>query len=255
MNKTVDWSTVKFRASSWGSLLAEPQTKEAKLRGELGVTCQKELVKIYNLLKYGRKKDLTTNAMDKGKQLQTEGIKLFSALEEEEYTENDQQIENEWFTGKLDMFSGLDVYNAKMVWDLKNSWELDTFTTKLIESPDKGYEAQLNVYYCLTGAEGGGLVYTLLDAPENILMDEKRKLLYNMNVATEESPEYIKAAAELDRLLTFKDIPREERVIKQPVERDDVLIEKMKMKVPIFRNWLAEFEQKHLNQYRKTVSL
>lgn len=254
MNKPIDWNKVKFRASSWGNLLSEPQSKADKDAGRLGVTCQKELIKIYNLLKYGRKKDLTTNAMDKGRQLQTEGIQLFSELEGEEYTENDQQIESDFFSGKLDMFLGLDVYNAKKVWDLKNSYELDTFTPKLIESPDKGYEAQLNVYYSLTGATGGGLVYTLLDAPENVLMDEKRKLLYNMNVATEESPEYLLAAAELERLLTFKDIDVRERVIKIPVPRNDELIEKMKSKVPIFREWLFQFEKLHMSQYHKITT-
>lgn len=247
----INWDLVKFRASSWGNLLAEPQSKADKDAGRLGVTCQKELIKIYNLVKYGRKKNLTTNAMDKGKQLQTEGIKLFSFVENELYEENNEQLEDEWFTGTLDMFSGKDIRSANKVWDLKCSYELDTFTPRLIESPDKGYDAQLNVYYSLTGAEGGGLAYVLLDAPPSVLADEKRRLLYNMDVVSEESPAYLQAAAELERLLTFPDIHYTERVIKQPVERNEELIEKMKSKVPIFRQWLHDFDKKHMSQYPK----
>ena len=48
---------IKFRASSWGNLLSESRTK-----GEvIGKTCAKELFKIYNMEKYGRKKHLITN--------------------------------------------------------------------------------------------------------------------------------------------------------------------------------------------------
>ena len=73
----MDSSKVKFRASSWGNLMAEPKDAADKKAGKLGMTCQKELLKIYNLYKYGRKpKDIRTNAMDKGILLQSEGIQL-----------------------------------------------------------------------------------------------------------------------------------------------------------------------------------
>ena len=56
--QTIDWSTIKFRASSWGNLNTEPVTKAAKEAGELSKTCQTELIKIYNQVKYGRRKDI-----------------------------------------------------------------------------------------------------------------------------------------------------------------------------------------------------
>ena len=120
-----------------------------------------------------------------------------------------------------------------------------------MEKPDASHTAQLQCYFSLTGAESGGIANTLVDCPPGILMDEKRRLLYSMNVVSEESPEYLQAAEELERLLTFPDIDYRERVIKQPVVRNDELIDKMKAKVPIFRQWLADFEVKHLNQYPK----
>jgi hypothetical protein len=49
--------------------------------------------------------------------------------------------------------------------------------------------------------------------------------------------------------MIFDDIDPRERVIKTPVERDDELIEKMKSKVPIFRQWLHDLDKKHRNQY------
>lgn len=247
----INFDPVKFRASSWGNLLTEPVTKAAKEAGELSVTCQKELIKIYNLWVYGRKKDITTKQMDKGIQAEPDSINLFSKVEGKIYFKNDEPLENEWFTGHPDIFIGDNIQNAEEVHDIKSSWELDSFMPKLIEAPDKGYEAQLNVYYDLTGAKGGSIAYCLVSAPINIVESEKKALLWRMNVISELSPEYIEAAAELERLMIFEDIDYRERVIKQPVPRNDELIEKMKSKVPIFRNWLKEFHEKHLGLYPK----
>jgi hypothetical protein len=72
-----------------------------------------------------------------------------------------------------------------------------------------------------------------------------------MNVATELNPEYIQASAEMEKLMIFDDIDYRERVIKQPVPRNDELIEKMKSKVPVFRQWLQDFHTKHMNLYPK----
>ncbi len=252
---TIDWNKVKFRASSWGNLMTEPQSKEDRLAGRLSKTCQKELIKIYSLLKYGRKKDVVTNKMDKGILGEEESITLFSRVEKKMFYKNQEQLENEWFCGHPDIFAGDHIQNAKEVWDIKSRWELETFMPKLMEEADKGEDYQLQCYFSLTGAKSGGIANTLIDCPMEILLDEKRRLLYSMNVATDENPEYKEAAAELERLLTFPDIDYRERVIKQPVTRDDETIEKMKAKVPVFREWLFNFEKKHLNHYSKSEKL
>lgn len=243
----VDWSKIKFRASSWGNLLAESKTK-----GELvGKTAAAELIKIYNQVKYGRKKDLVTKHMTKGKLAEEDAITLYSRVEKRLYFKNQQQLENDWFTGHPDLGDHEDIMQALEVDDIKNSWEMDTFTPKLLEETDRGYVAQLNVYFSLTGAQQGAIVYCLVDCPESVLMDEKRRLLYSMNVISDESPEYKEAESELVRQLTFQDIDYRERVIKKIVHRDEELIEKMKAKVPVFRQWLAEFHEKHMKQYPK----
>lgn len=243
---TIDWSQIRFRASSWGNLLTE-----SKDRKGLGQVCQKELIKIYNQEKYGRKKDITTKQMDKGKMCEEDAITLVSRVEKTLYFKNHDELENEWFRGHPDIFKGDNIQNAKEVSDIKCSWEMDTFTPKLFESVDKGYEAQLNVYYDLTGADSGSLYYCLVSAPPQILEQEKRSLLWKMDVATELNPAYIEAAAELEKLMLFEDIDIRERIIRLPVPKNEELIEKMKAKVPIFRAWLADFETRHLNQYPK----
>ena len=239
----IDWNSIKFRASSWGNLLAESKTK-----GEsIGKTCQAELIKIYNQEVYGRKVDITTAAMEKGKQVEPDSIAMLSVLEAKLYYKNEERMEDEWFCGHPDLFSE----DGQEVGDIKSSWSLDSFMPKLIEEPDKAYIAQLNVYYALTNATGGFLAYCLVSAPSNILEQEKRALLFKMNVVSEFSPEYLKAAAELEHLLTFDDIHIQERVIKIPIPRDEELIDRMKKKVPIMREWLKNFHGKHMSLYTK----
>lgn len=252
MNK-IDWNQIKFRASSWGNLMTEPQSKADKEAGRLSKTCQKELIKIYCQEVYGRKKDITTNKMLKGTEGEEDSITLFSRVEKVFFKKNEEPLENDVFKGHLDVFEGEEIRKATSVWDLKTRWELETFMPKLVEEVDTSEYLQLQVYFDLSGATYGGIANTLIDCPISILEDEKRRLLFSMNVATDLSPEYLEAAAELEKLLTFPDIDYRERVIKQEVRRDDEIIEKMKAKVPRMREWLYEFHKKHMNQYPKSI--
>jgi len=247
----INFNNIKFRASSWGNLLSEPVSKADKEAGKLSLTCQKELIKIYNRVMYGRRKEIVTSAMEKGILCEDDSIMLYSRVEGNFYFKNEEQLENQWFTGHPDIYLGDDIRNAEEVDDIKSSYELDTFMPKLIETPDKGYEAQLNVYFDLCNCSKGNIVYTLVDAPPSVLMAEKRKLLYSMDVVSEESPAFLKAALELERNLTFQDIDYRERVIKIPIQRNDDLIAKMKEKVPVLRSWLTEFHAKHIALYPK----
>lgn len=253
----INWENIKFRASSWGNLLTEPVTKEAKAKGELSVTCQKELIKIYNQVKYGRRPDIVTKQMEKGKMVEVDSISLLSMVEGQMFYKNEIQLENDWFTGHPDVVNHDDLTIATECHDIKSSWSIDTFMPKLIEENDKAYEAQLNVYFDLIGeqCQSGSIAYCLVSAPDNMVMAEKKSLLWKMDVVSEISPEFLKTAAELEKMMIYDDIDPRERVIKKPVQRNPELIEKMKAKVPILRSWLAEFEHRHLAQYPKDTIL
>lgn len=247
-----DFSTTKFRASSWGNLLTEPKTKEEKAAGILSVTAQKELIKIYNQVIYGRKKDLVTKQMEKGILVEPESIKLFSMVEGELFFKNEEKLENDFFTGHPDVHNNDSIFTATQVHDVKSSWDIDTFMPKLIEGLDKCYEAQLNVYFDLVPtATSGSIAYCLVSAPENMVLDAQRKLLTSMDVVSEESPDFKKAAIELQKMMIYDDIDPRERVIKIPVQKNEELIQKMKDKVPILRTWLQKFHEKHMNLYPK----
>lgn len=241
----IDWGKIKFRASSWGNLMTEPKSKK---EGELSVTCKKELIKIYNFVKYGRTKQVVTRQMIKGIKQEPESIKLFSRVKGRLFVKNEIQLENDFFTGHLDIFEGETVHTAIEIYDIKTSWEMDTFTPKVVEEVDAGYDYQLNVYYDLVPtAKGGGLAYCLVDAPDDIIQDELKRLQFDMNIIWDGDPAYQVAATEIIKNMTFGDINYQERVIDIPVPKNHEKISSMKSKVPLFRDWLSWFEKRHLN--------
>ena len=239
-----------------GNLLAEPKDAAEKKAGGLGMTAKKELIKIYNLVVYDWDEDVYTPAMEKGTLVQPESIAMYSKVEGKLFTENAEQLENEFFKGMPDVFDGKTVKTSKQVDDMKNSWSLKTFSPKFIEPVTLSHRAQLNVYYDLSGAEGGNIVHTLISMPESMFKSECDRLLWKMankgEIATEYAPEYIEAVEQLKKQHLFDHIDERERVFKQPVPKDEELIQKMKDKVPILRQWLADYHKLRQNHYPKS---
>jgi len=109
-------------------------------------------------------------------------------------------------------------------------------------------------YMWLTGAREARLRYCLLNATDDLIRDELRKLGYAMRLVDfEETPEYIEKAAKLERLmivdltgfqkrypnfdLHFRvsewryDIPAEKRLHTVVIPRNDTDIERLKSKI------------------------
>jgi hypothetical protein len=242
----IQWGKTKFRASSWGDLMTEPRSKKD---GQLSKTCQKELIKIYNLVKYKRTKQIKTREVIKGVIAEPASIALYGRVQGKVYFKNEIKLENDWATGHPDIFSGETIYTATEIDDIKTSWEIDTFMPKLVEEVDPGYDSQLQVYFDLVPtAKSGSIVYCLVSAPDELIQDELKRLQFDLNIPWESDPTYQAAAREIIRHMTFDDIPDPECVIKQPVERNEATIQAMRDKVPLLRDWLQWFENKHLKR-------
>ncbi len=244
--KPINWDTIRFRASSWGNLLSEPQSKADKEAGKLGLTAQKELLKIYRRVVYDwDEDDFASPAMEKGTLVQTESIAMYGSVEGKFFTENHDNLQNEWFTGKPDLYLGDDIYHATQVDDMKNSFLLSNFSDKTVEKVTPEQKCQLNVYFDLTGASGGYIVHSLVSLPPEMFKKECDKLLWKMTnngeIATEYAPEYLYEVERLKKKFIYDHIPPEERIFKLPVERDEELIQKMKDKVPVLRKWLENY--------------
>ncbi|MBK7883588.1 MAG: hypothetical protein IPJ81_07115 [Chitinophagaceae bacterium] len=208
-------------------------------------TAQSYLINTYIKEKYGRERDITTKQMAKGKQGEEDGITMLSKYKKKFLKKNDVRLNNEFLTGEPDIFEGESIYNADYITDIKLSWDIWTFLPNVISTLDKNYWWQLQGYFSLTNAHAGEIAYILLDTPENIIQNEKYKLLRQMNVISEESPEYIYASAALEINMIYPDIPLDEKILIFSVQRDDEAIERINPKVEKCREFLHDFEKMH----------
>ena len=204
------------------------------------------LVGLYADLKYGKKtvstKERYVKYTVKGNLVEKDAIDLLSFIDDKIYEKNGKRITNDYLSGTLDIFEGESITNANHVIDIKSSWDLESLIRSKMRPINKLYWAQMQGYLALTGAKTGELCYLLVNTPEVLIMDEKRRLMYSMNVATDEDPEYLKKAAKLEFSMTFDDLPVNRRIARFPVERDDDFIEKAYKRVELCRKWLVELD-------------
>lgn len=243
----MDFSQVKIHCSSLGVLFTQPKAKAAKDAGELSETAKTHLIKVYAKEYWGRERRVETKQMAKGTQQEYLGIELVSDIHGAKYSKNTVTLENEYIIGTPDI---IHVPLLKII-DIKCSWDADTFLSNIEGSLDTGYYAQIQGYLYLSGMDLGIVSYCLVDATQKQIMDEQRKLLYSMDVATEENPEYIQACKEVERQMTFSDIPKHERVIDKIANRDEDFIAQIPSKVIKARMFLKEFHEKHTLLNRK----
>jgi hypothetical protein len=276
--ETLNFDKYKFRCSSLGALMTESkatitdkqlktlkslQEKSATPKGvtnkqadeilrliqkrdnpELSDTCKAELVKIYIHEKYGRTKEITSKYFEKGIVCEEDSITLIARLKKTMFFKNEARIQNEYLTGEPDLFEGDSIDKAEHVIDAKSCWDIFTFFTAKTKPLDRGYYFQLQGYGALTGAPKLSLAYCLVDTPESLVNEEKYRLLKRMDVLTSEDPAYLAAAAELEKNMTYPDIPIEERLQEFTFKRNEEVIKSIYARLDKCRIWLNEFAKK-----------
>lgn len=239
----MQWDKILIRASCMGYLFQEPKDAAAKNAGELSGTAKTYLIKTYIREYWGREKDYTNKKMQKGILGEPELIKLLSLVDGQLYYKNDERAENEWASGHAD------IVTDDTIIDGKASWEAESFLPKLLEPLDKIYNIQLQTYMWLYDKPKAKLMYGLVNAPDMLIQNELKALLYKMDVISEESPDYKLAAQETLKNMVFDDIPPLERVFSIEIPRDEEIISQMPGKVEKARAFLEKFHKLHKNQY------
>jgi hypothetical protein len=206
-----------------------------------GVYCKEK----YN--KWSPSKDIGSRQTEKGKEAEPVALALVSVLDNILLDKNEERVEDDWFSGHPDAFEGENMKNAEIIHDVKCPWDIETFFSYLGKPLPEIYYWQMQGYMALTGAKVSYVHFCLVNTPERFIKDAADRLLRNMNVISELSPEYVKMQEELINNMTFTDIPHNERRIKFIVERNDEDIEIARKRVEKCRLYLAEYENLHLN--------
>lgn len=227
---------LNIRCSSIGYIMTDPRLKSETL----SETCKNHLVDLFVADKYNRHTDTFNKYVEKGLAVEEDSITLYSRVKKKFFKKNDQRLTNKYINGEPDLFEGIEIKEAESIIDIKSSWDLYTFMRTKFASVNKHYWWQLQGYMALTGAKRSVLAYCLTNTPAQMIFDEQRKLMWRMGIATSENEEYQKACAELERNMTYDDIPLKDRVHEIEIPRDDESIEKIYKKIEDCREYYQQ---------------
>lgn len=225
MAKFDNW---KVHCSSIGEIMTNPRSG-----GGLSETCKAHLLTVWVEETYGRRKGFTNKYIEKGLAVEEDSLTLYSRVKKKFYVKNDETLQNEFLIGTPDIIDEPEVI------DIKSSWDLFTFYGVLHKPINKDYEYQLQGYMNLTGRNYAVLAYCLINTPEPLVNDQKRKLQWSMGLIDAESnPDYLKACEEIDKANYFDDIPIEKRYIEFAFKSSPDTIEKIYTRVQECRDFL-----------------
>ena len=176
---------------------------------------------------YDRRKGFSSKYTDKGNTCEDGSIDFISEYFLIDLKKNEEFFQNDFMQGTPDLL----YYNE--VWDVKNSWEPDTFPL-FDTKPDKGYWWQLQGYMALTGRTKARLVYTLMDAPPELITDEARRASYKSELSAQELLDYYTAQ------MTYSDVDTDLRIKYFDFDRDDKAIEQIKERVGMCQVYINE---------------
>lgn len=222
---------LKIRSSAVGNIMATPRSKSEKL----SETAKKYLQELALQNVYGIRKEINSRYLDKGLIVEQQSIELVEKVLDLGFiVKNETQYENDFITGCPD------VVEDKYVLDVKSSWSLHTFPIFDQECPNKNYFYQLQSYMWLTGKQSSILAYTLINTPEDIVLDEIRRVAWAKKELepSENTENDVRAQHEFDH------IPTDKRVKAYLIERDEQVIEQIKEKIEHAREYYNEIIEK-----------
>jgi hypothetical protein len=178
--------------------------------------------------KYGIKKEFSSRYTDKGNAVEEAGIALVNDVLNYRFIyKNYDYFENEWVKGTPD------VNTDEILLDVKCSWDATTFPFFDTDVPNKDYFYQLQGYMWLTEKQESILAYCLINTPFEMVEDEVRRAHWKFNLIEENA----ELRNEVESKHVFDHIPDHKRVKYWFIRRDEAVIEKIKERVELCREY------------------
>lgn len=218
--------------------------------------CMMYLVFLYQHLKYGaqfnikgKKKGSSFTPFIKGSKTEKSAFELIKRVTGHNLYRPKARISNDYLRGQIDVADAKDIKDASKIIDIKNPFSQFNFMkivgTKEIPRSDN---FQVQGYLSIAEKDYGEVYYCLSDFTDDVIEEQRiqmMKIICPDGIITEQFEEQWAMA---ENSMRFGHIPDEERVIVFKVERDSKIIGKINEKVEFCREWMAEFESKHMNR-------
>lgn len=192
-------------------------------------------------------KEMDVEFFERGKKTEPESVKLISEVDKTEYLKNEHRFENEFLSGIPDVIKVCENFTAKAIRDIKSTKDYPTFLYKMHKGLDAGNREQLQGYGDILDCGDLGVAFTLPTMPESIRNGYKMKLAYKMDEVSTESPQFLKAWAELERSMIFNHMPAHKRTYKVPIDpftKEEQI--QVYDRVKVAREWLNNFHKQYL---------
>ena len=215
---------MKVRCSQIGKIMTNPR-KSGEVLSQTAKTYVQDLVLQE---KYGIRKEFSSRYTDKGNEVEDLSIALVNEVLNYKFIyKNDEHFSNDWVTGTPD------VNTDEVLIDVKSSWDASTFPFFETEIPNKDYFYQLQGYMWLTGKTESVLAYCLIDTPFDMVQSEVRRAHWNALIIGEDE----QLRKEVESKHKFGHIPNNRRVKYWFVQRDEAVIEQIKERVELCREY------------------
>jgi hypothetical protein len=215
---------MKVRASQIGKIMTNPR-KSGEVLSQTAKTYVQDLVLEE---KYGIRKEFSSRYTDKGNEVEDLSIALVNDVLNYKFIyKNDEHFTNDWITGTPD------VNTDEVLIDVKSSWDASTFPFFETELPNKDYYYQLQGYMWLTGKMESVLAYCLIDTPLEMVEDEVRRAHWKLHLIDESK----ELREEVESKHKFSHIPKNRRVKYWFVQKDESVIEQIKERVELCREY------------------
>jgi hypothetical protein len=245
-----------FRASQLGKLMTDARTKTG-----LSETTKSALLEVYVQQKYNRYKEISNKYIEKGLAVENDAIDMWRRHRGEIVFKNEEMFTNDFIKGTPDLLIKDEAGAVINVPDIKSSWDIHTFMSAKMDEISKDYYWQGQAYMWLTGAPTATFCFVLVNAPIEMINDEKYRLARRLNLIDPQGdPTFIKKAQSIERNMIYDmeqfmrdypdadleshrtewvyDIPVQERIHEKVVEFDEAAIAKLQERVPMWREYL-----------------
>lgn len=185
---------------------------------------------------YGRKKEIGSKYLDKGTEMELQAIVM--ACDHFGWgfvPKNDISLDNDDITGTPDI-----ILRDRPV-DIKCPWDCFTFPLFSESIPNDHYWWQLQGYMDITGLDKAQLVYCLMDAPENLIDAEARRVSFSMGYDEVDAMLYEEVKSDM----TYSGLPESLRIRSWEFERDDEAISSIHFRVGMIRKYIDELVTKY----------
>ena len=226
MNK-IDRNNYKFRNHQLGKLMVNPRRKSE----QLSQTTKSFLAEIYIKEVFGRERYITSKFIEKGLYAEEDSISLFTKVEKKLFVKNEKRLKNDYITGIPDIIHG------RYVYDIKTKWDMLGFV--LEDGKNKDYFWQLQGYMALTGKKKAKLVYTLVNAPEHLIVSEKNRRIYQEGINIDDHKAVAILEDDVEKNMMFDDVPEELRIKVFDFEFDEEKYKQLIERIQQAREFLA----------------